>query len=273
VSPGYFETLGIRRLEGRVFDRTDIAGEPVAVVSRTLARRLWPAGTAIGQRLLAGGGRGDERPPWRTVVGVVSDVRQAHTDEDLADVYVALQRPGRFASVHVRTDGSPMLWLAPLRRAIRLIDPEASLDATGALTTIVDQQLARPRFLAGLLVVFGGFAVLLALLGVYGVAAYAARLREREIAVRMAVGATARHVTAMFLREGSAILVLGIAGGLFGATAIGRLLEAQLYGVTAKDPTTLAATALAFGAAGLAAAWRPARRAARTDPAVALRQE
>jgi ABC-type antimicrobial peptide transport system permease subunit len=166
-----------------------------------------------------------------------------------------------------------MLWLAPLRRAIRLIDPEASLDATGALTTIIDQQLARPRFLAGLLVVFGGFAVLLALLGVYGVAAYAARLREREIAVRMAIGASARHVTAMFLREGSVILGLGIAGGLFAATAIGRLLEAQLYGVTAKDPATLTATALAFGAAGLAAAWRPARRAARTDPAVALRQE
>lgn len=279
VSPGYFATLGVPRVEGRDFALSDrIGAEPVALVSETLARRLWPQGSVLGRRIRATGREAPGADPssvaWRTVVGVVKDVRQSHTDEDRADLYVPLlQVPGRFASVYVRTAGEPLLWLSALRRALKEIDPAASLQATGTLQGLIDEQLARPRFLAGLLAAFAVFAVLLALLGMYGVIAYAVKQREHEIAVRMAVGADARDVMLLFLRQGALVLGIGIAAGLYGAAVIGRLLAAQVHGIRSNDPPTLVAASLAFACAGLAAVWWPARRAARTDPAVALREE
>jgi putative ABC transport system permease protein len=273
VSPGYFATLGVPLAEGRDFTLADRLGaEPVALVSRTLADRLWPGRSAVGARLRASGR--DAASPWRTVVGVVRDVRQAPTDEDPADMYVPLlQAPGRFAPLYARASGPPLAALPALRRVLKEIDPEASLDVTGVLSEIAEERLARPRFLAGLLLTFAALAAALALLGTYGVIAYAVRQREHEIAVRMAVGADARAVTALFVRQGARILGAGVAAGLCGATLIGRALEAQMFGVQPADPSTLILASAAFVIAGLVAVWWPARRAASTDPALALRQE
>ena len=277
VNDGYFVALRIPVLAGRAFTAADRLGtEPVAVVSDTLARRLWPAGNPLGGRIVIPEDRdGDEPVPvTRRVVGVVRDVRQAPGDIDLADAYVPiLQTAGRFVVALIRTEGAPEGWLPQIRAAFGEIDPEIAVQGSRPLAAAIDEVTARPRFLTWLLTSFAVIAAVLALIGAYGVIAYAVRQREREIAVRLAVGADPSRVTRLFLRQGSWILAVGLVGGVAVVLAGGRLLENQLFGVTARDPLTLAAAAVAFAGAGLLAMWWPARRAARTDPALALRAE
>ncbi len=279
AGPQYFSLLGIRVLEGREFNGADRAGaEPVAIVSESLGRNLWPGRSALSRRVRMApdpdGGAMGRAPAWRRVVGVVRDVRQSPTDEDVADLYAPLlQSPGRFATMVVRS-GQPGAAVTPaLRLALNEIDPEVAVHSTVALREAVEQQLDRPRFLAALLGAFAGMACVVALLGVYGVIAYAVKQREHEIAVRMALGADARNLTLLFVRQGAVALAAGVAAGLYGATLLGRLLEPQLFGLRSGDAQTLVAAGAVLLLAGLAATWWPARRAARTDPAVALREE
>ncbi len=278
VSAGYFETLGIAILDGRAFTRQDRLGtEPVAIVSGTLARRLWPGGRAVGQHLrMAADLEPEAAPPWSNVVivGVARDVRQSHTDDDLSDIYVPmLQDPGRFVWIHLRAPGAVARWERELGSAVAAVDAEVSVGALRPLQSAIDQQRAQPRFLAMLLTGFAAFAGLLALVGMYGVIGYAVRQREREIAVRMAIGADRASVTRLFLSQGGRILLAGLLAGLAGAAAIGRLLESQLHGVRPGEPRVLAATVMGLGVCGLLAMWWPARRAAATDPAMALKVE
>jgi putative ABC transport system permease protein len=277
VSDTYFTTLGIHTTAGRGFGKTDrIGSPPVAVVSEALARRLWPGASALGQRVSVPQSqeRGEPVPVEREVVGVVGDVRQDPSDVDLADLYVPMQQaPTRFAFVLVRTNGMPTAWLAPLRSAIREIDPELAMDRARPMQVAVDEVTARPRFLAWLLGAFAAIAALLALVGVYGVIAYAVRQREREIAVRLAIGADPGQITRLFLRQGGVLLLTGLALGVVGALAAGRLIESQLVGVTPRDPMALAMAVVAFATAGLVAIWWPSRRAGATDPAIALKAE
>jgi putative ABC transport system permease protein len=278
VTPGYFTTLEIPLLLGRVFtDQDRGARAPVALVSETAARQLWPGGAALGKgiRVTAPGFMTNQAPPvTRTVVGVVGDVRHSPADDQVADVYLPwLQTPGRFAGLMVRAPGSAQAWLGNLRRMLREIDPEISLDQVRLLDEAAREQLARPRFLAALFAAFGGFATTLGLIGVYAVIAYAVKQREHEVAVRMAVGADAGAVIGLFARDGAVVLLIGLAVGTLGAVGLGRVLEAQLYGVRAVDPLTLVATSLGLAVACGAAIWWPARRASRTDPAIALREE
>ncbi len=277
VNDEYFSTLQIPILAGRVFAASERLGtEPVAVVSDTLARRLWPAGNAIGSTVVIPEDRDGAEPVRvaRLVVGVVADVRQYPGDIELADAYVpVLQTAGRFVFALIRTAGAPEGWLPQIRAAFRDIDPEIAVQRSRPLATMIDEVTARPRFLAWLLTSYALIAALLALLGAYGVIAYAVRQREREIAVRLAVGADPSRITRLFLRQGSWILAVGLSVGIAAVLAGGRLLESQLFGVTARDPLTLATAVVAFAGAGLAAIWWPARRAATTDPALALRAE
>jgi ABC-type antimicrobial peptide transport system permease subunit len=141
------------------------------------------------------------------------------------------------------------------------------------LQDALDQERLKPRVLAWMLSAFAVFAGLLALLGMYGVVSYAVRQREREVAVRIAVGADGRSVTALFLRQGAIVLVLGVAAGVLGAIGMGRVLGAQLYGVGRADPVMIGAAAAVLTACGLAAIWWPARRAASTDPAAVLKTD
>ena len=277
VNDAYFATLDIPILAGRPFSRADRVGtDGVVIVSDTLARALWPGNNPLGKRLVVpqDQDRGDPVPISRIVVGVVGDVRQLPSDEDLADVYVPmLQAPGRFTFVLMRTAGAPDNWLTPVRAAFRDVDPEIAVRSGRPLLAAMTEATARPRFLAWLLGAFAAIAALLALIGAYGVVAYAVRQREREIAVRLAIGADPSRITRLFVRQGGWILLTGLVLGVLGALAGGRLIESQLFGVTSRDPVSLAAAVAAFATCGLFAIWWPSRRAAATDPAIALRSE
>jgi putative ABC transport system permease protein len=277
VSPGYFATLDIPIVQGRAFTPQDrVASEPVAIVSRSAAARLWPGASPIGRRISVSQSQGmwDDSLVTRTVVGVVGDVRHAPTDDATADVYIPLlQVPGRFTSVVLRAGGSPAAWLPQLREVVARLDPQAALNPVLSLDATLDQQISRPRFLASLFAGFGVFATILALVGLYGVIAYTAKQREHEVAVRMAVGAAPSSIQRLFLKEGMLLLPAGLALGTLGALGMGRLLQAQLYGVAPLDALTTFSAALILALASLLAVWWPARRATRTDPVIALREE
>jgi putative ABC transport system permease protein len=277
VSDAYFSTLDIPLVMGRAFSADDRLGrEPVAIVSETLARRLWPAGTAVGERLVVPMEQpdGTDQPVNRLVIGVARDVRQEPADVDLSDVYVPiLQTPGRFTFILLQTRGVPSSGVSALRSALRDIDREIAIKRPQPMQAVLDEVIAGPRFLASLLGIFAMIAAALALIGAYGVIAYTVRQREREIAVRMAIGAGRTQITRLFVRQGAVVLSAGLALGVIGALAAGRLLDSQLFGVTAHDPVALAGVVAAFGLAGFGAIWWPARRAAETDPANALRSE
>ncbi len=277
TSPAYFATLGIPLVAGRVFTPRDrIGSEPVAIVSDTLAKRLWPDGGSIGAHvnLIEESQRGERRSSALQVVGIVRDVRQTPEDDDLADLYVpVLQSPGRFSWMYVKTAGDPLTWMPQLRSAFAEIDPEISFETPRTLQAAIAQQSSRQKFMAWLLGGFSTVAGLLALVGVYGVIAYAVRQREREIAVRIAVGADPHRITRLFVIEGSRVMLAGLALGLAGAVGAGRALESQLFGVPPIDPLTLLTTTAGFAIAGYVAVWWPARRAAATDPAAALKEE
>ena len=273
VSPEYFDTLGIALTDGRTFAATDgPAAEPVAVVSRALAARLWPDRRAIGERMLVGPPQNArDRPPTSfLVVGVVSDVRHAHTDDAIADVYVSLhQFPSSFSFMYVRATGPS--FDRELRTVLARLDPDLALARPRPLSDILDQQRAGTRFLASLLTVFALFAASLTLVGIYGVIAYTVRQREREIAVRIAIGADRRMIAGLFLRQGGSVLTAGLSLGIVGALLLGRLLHTQLFDVRPTDPVVIVGVTLCFAACGVAAIGWPARTAAATDPAKALR--
>ena len=283
VTAGYFATLGIPFIDGGPFGGEDRPrGERVAIVSESLARRLWPEGRAVGQqvRLIDDTDRSAPARPQvaHLVVGVVGDVRQldynagrVHADTNVLDVYVPLlQRPGLFAFLYVR--GAPHL-AESVRTTIAAIEPEAAVQPARHVADMLDTSRRGPRQLAWVLSSFAAFAALLALLGVYSVIAYGVRQREREIGVRLVVGADARAITRLFVREGGAVVAGGLLLGVLGAAALGQVLRSQLFGVEPVDARILTATTAAFALCGWAALWWPARRAACVDPALVLKDE
>lgn len=279
VSEGYFAALGISIREGRAFAPSDRAGgEPVVIVSQSLAQRLWPSGGALGQTVristIAPSTPAVAQSQVHRIVGVAGDVRQSHTDASLLDAYVPLlQNASRFTFLFLPTGVSTPARDREMREAVADIDPELSIGTPMPLQGELDRARLRPRVLASMLSAFAIFAALLALLGMYGVVSYAVRQREREVAVRMAVGADRRSVTALFLKQGSVVLLAGVMAGALGALGMGRVLSAQLFGVGGADPRVIASAAAALIAGGLAAIWWPARRAASTDPAIVLKTD
>ncbi len=276
VSPDYFAALRIPLHEGRFFTAADrIGGAPVVVVSRTLANRLWGTTGAVGRQLRiapAENSAPTARAVDRTVIGVVGDTRHAHTDNDLADAYVPiLQTPFPGAFVYLRAP-DPVSAERDLKRLLSSIDGEIAFGASRPLAEILDLQHAGTRFLAYLLVVFAVFAATLALVGIYAVVAYTVKQREREIAVRLAMGADRKRITRMFLGQGALVLAAGLVLGIGGALALGRVLRAQLFGVQPADPGVLAGMTIAFAACGLVAIAWPARAAASLDSATALKE-
>jgi predicted permease len=281
VSAGYFTTLGIQFRDGGSFAAQDRVGaEPVAVVSESLARRLWPGVRAVGQRLRVPDADATTAAHGTAhlVVGVVQDVRQVgyddgqvHADANALDAYVPLfQDPGRFAFLYTRLFSN-----APdaLRLTVAELDPEAAVAPPESLAAALDEARSGPRQLAWVLSAFAAFAALLALLGVYSVVAYGVRQREREIGVRLVVGADARAVTRLFVREGSPLVAGGLAAGVFGAVGLGQVLRSQLFGVEPIEPGVMVATTAVFAVCGWLALWWPARRAALVDPAHVLKDE
>jgi putative ABC transport system permease protein len=280
MSPEYFETMRIPVLQGRGFETTDRIGAPgVAVISRTLARRVWPDGNALGQRILMGGGATDS--VWRTIVGIVGDVRHRGLDTDpRPEIYLPhAQFPAgtgtalRTLRLVLRTETDPARFTGALRAAVAELDPEIPLAEVQTMEEALGAWAAERR-LTMLLV--GGFALLaltLGAVGVYGVIAHLVVQRTREIGIRIALGAVPREILQLVIAQGAWLAGLGIVAGMLGALAVTRLLTGLLFQVRPTDPVTFAGTALLLALVAAAASLIPALRATRVDPIEALRAE
>ena len=272
VSDAYFSVFGIPLREGREFTAEEASRRgAVAIVSETLARRLWPEGAAIGRRLrsIEETPAGPRTSEWRTVVGVAGDVRQAYDDETRGDLYVPQTPDGRFGSFYVRTGAATTALFGALRSAAQEMDRNAIVDPP-RMVSGEDKTFAGTRFLTLLLTAFALVAAFLAMLGIYGVTAYTVQQRQQEVAVRLALGATRGIVIGMFLREAIRLLAVGAVAGIVGGAAVSRVLRSQVFGISGFDPLTyVAATSLLMGA-GLATVLWAARNAARGNPARAL---
>jgi putative ABC transport system permease protein len=280
VGPGYFETMRMPVLQGRGIEASDRAGTPgIAVVNRTLARRAWPAEDAIGQRLLMGGGGVDS--VWRTVVGIVGDVRHRGLDaEPRPEIYLPHAQfpagtgtPLRTLRVVLRTEGDPAALTAPLRTALAELDPDIPLTDMQTMEEALGVWAAERRLTMLLVAGFAALALALGAVGVYGVVAHLVTQRTREIGIRIALGAVPREILGLVLSQGVRLALLGIAAGLVGALAAGRLLTRMLFQVKPTDTATLVTTAAALAVVAVAASLLPAVRAVRTDPVDALRSE
>jgi predicted permease len=277
IDAGYFKTMGIPLLAGRDFSATDTAAAPrVAIVSERIARECFSGGPgeALGRRVRLEYGGGGE---WLTVVGVVADVRHRGLDRDVQPmIYVPFQqeRGGfvRFVSFVART-ATPASVVQGIQAEIRRIAPELPIQSTLTMDEAVAASLAQPRFRTVLLALFAATATLIATCGIYGLMAYAVAQRRREIGVRMALGAERRDVIRLVLTRALRIVVAGLIAGLAGAAGVTRVLQTFLFGVTPTDPIAFTVVTLLLMAAGLLAAWLPARRATRIDPCAALRAE
>jgi len=274
ISLDYFQTMKIPLLRGRKFTEQDRAGtEPVIIISEQLAHKLWPNEDPLGRRLRNSGG-GSGQPVWRTVVGVVKDVRKTLTAEYFPDTYIPMQQnPRFFFYLMARTSGAPLALVPELQRAVGEMNANLPISEISTMEEAVTRAGARSRFLAALLAGFALFAVVLAMLGVYGIVSYGVSQRTHEIAIRLALGAEARDVTRLFVRQGAMLVVTGIALGLFIGRLLSRALAEQIYGVTVTDPLTYIGVSLLLALVALAVSYFPARRAAKVDPMMALRHE
>lgn len=275
VGPNYFSTLGITLRSGREITAADVsASADVAVVSESLARRLWPGDDALGKRLrqVEVTARGPEPPGrWQTVVGIAADVRQSYGDTNVHDIYSPWIPSIRYGSFWTRT-ARPFAADSRLLQSIgRDIDPHAVVNDLRAVDD-ENRELAGASFLSMMLASFAVVATTIAVLGIYAVTAYSVQQRERELAIRMALGAGRRAVAALLVRESGSVLIAGLIVGLAGALATARVLEHQMFGVQPYDPSILSATSALMAATWLAAIWWPARRASQKDPAVALKE-
>ncbi len=275
AAPRFFETMGIRLVAGRAVTWADVhERRPVAVISEALAREYWrEPSRAIGKRV-----RGDPDAPWCEVVGVVGDERDDGLDKPATPiVYWPLlndsYRPWSMAyAVRSGRVGAPG-FVRDLQRAVWSVDPNAPVAAVRTLGEIQADSMARTSFAMVMLAIAAGMALFLGLVGVYGVIAYAASRRTREIGIRLALGAQAGTVRRRFVRDGLALAGAGIAVGAVASLALTRAMSALLFGVAPTDPVTYAAAAAGLAAVALLAAWLPARRAARVHPAAVLRGE
>ena len=276
VTPGALEALGIPLRRGRLFnDRDDASAPPVLLVNEAMAAQIWPHQDPLGQRITFGDPKKNPNPRWYTVVGVVGNVRhEALSQAPGPEAYWPhLQSPLPGPSLVLRGRGDPARFVAPVRAAVAAIDPDLPLNKVAPMTEMVAASLAQSRFKAVLLALFAGLALVLALVGVYGVVSYSVAQRAHEIGIRMALGAEGRQVLGLVIRQGMTQVLIGLALGLAGAWYASRFLAGQIYGLSATDPLTFVAVPLGLAAVALVANYLPARRATRVDPLDALRQE
>jgi putative ABC transport system permease protein len=276
VTPGYLETLRIPLRSGRALSPSDGADTPlVVVISDTTVRRYFdnePA-RALGARLRLG----DEpsSADWRTVVGIVGDVRNDDIDAPpLPMVYVPhAQRPARDMTLIMRTAGDPIQFVAAARAAVAAVDPDQPIYEVKSMAQILDEDLRQTVVIIAIIGIFAGVALALAAIGIYGVVSHSVAQRTHEIGVRMALGAAVGTVMSMVVRQGLAPVAIGLVIGLGAGLGASRLMRSVLYGVTATDPVTYAGVVLVLIVVAAAACILPARRAAAVDPILALRAE
>jgi putative ABC transport system permease protein len=272
--PGYFRTVGIRIADGRDFAASDTGDSTlVTIVNRAMAERYWPGRSPLGQRFKLG--RADSPNPWLTIVGVVESVRHLELDSPpLREFY----RPYSQASwpvmtVVVKSAGAPVALERSVRQALRRVEPDLPAAPAYTFQEIIGRSIGWRETPLRLLTGFAMMGLVLAGIGVYGVLAYFVSQRTREIGVRVALGATRAGLVALVLRQSALPIGIGLALGLAGALATGRLMSGLLYEVSVGDPAVTAAIVAVVAFAGLLASWIPARRAAAVDPTIALRDE
>jgi putative ABC transport system permease protein len=276
ATPGYFEAMGIPLQRGRLFtaaDRRD--AEPVMVVSEAMAQRFWPGRDPIGRRIRA------STPRWHRVVGVVGDVRHNGLTAQVKGTWYVPRSQFDLATgaaiypmtLVIRTAGDPAAWAAPVRAAIHAVDARLPVSAVRPLESVVAGAVAKQRFTTFFLLLCSALALALAAVGVYGVVRFRVGARSREIGLRMALGARPGQLLRGVVSQGMAPVAAGLAIGALAALGLTRFLGSLLYGVEPQDPPTLLASVVTLALVALAATWLPARRAARVDPLVVLREE
>jgi putative ABC transport system permease protein len=278
VTPGYFESMGVKLVRGRFMTEADDANAPlVAVINETMAKRYWPAEDAIGKRFHIG----TNEQPWMTVVGIIGQVRHnAVTETSRAEMYVphaqwaaaGASTPRSMAFV-VRTAGEPMAVLAHVRRVVRSLDPNLPLADIRTLERVADDSVSQARFTTLLLGLFAALALGLATIGIYGVISLLVTRRRQEIGIRIALGAPPGTILGMVLRRGLGLAAIGVVLGLGTSALLTRVLSSMLYGVSRFDAATFAAVPLLLAAVAVLACLIPAGRAATVNPVVALREE
>jgi len=265
ISPDYFRTMGIPLRSGRPL--TDNDKEKVAIVSEGLAHLLWPGQDAVGRKVVDG-------ETARDVIAVAADVRTEPDKPPVAMVYRPYQEwAPRGVILVARAAGDPRSIAGAMREAVRGVDPDVPLAQVRTMREVLDESVAQRRYQMRLAGVFAAAALLLASLGIFGVVSYSVARRTNEMGIRIALGAQAHQLYQMVVRQAMGPVVLGLLAGIAGALAAGRILAGLLYEVSPRDPQLLAIAALLLAAIGLAASFLPARRAMRTDPLNALRQE
>lgn len=269
---GYFRTMGIRLLQGRLMGATDDSLAPrVMVVSARMAAEVWPNQNPVGKRIQL---LDPDTVGLRTVVGVVSDVRESPESEPQPQMYYPIheEAPSQVALV-VRGVLPEREMLAALRTAVREVDPDQPVFAVRTLTDLMSSSLTTRRSNTTLITAFGALALLLAVVGVYGVVAYGVTLRTRELGIRAALGARRTDLVRLVLGEGMWLAAIGVSIGLIGTLALSRVLQSLLYGVGASDPVSIASAAMVLLLPVVVATLIPARRAARLDPVDVMRTE
>jgi len=274
VTPGYFRTLDIPLRRGREFTDQDTEdAQRVAIVDEALARRFWPEYPSgpdpVGQRLWVGG----VNPKPSQIVGIAANVHQSLENSAWPEtVYVCFaQNPLPSAMLAIRTDGDPLRFTSAVREQVRALDKDQGISAVRTMDDLVEEEVGQRRLLVILLGSFAGVALLLALIGIYGVIAYSVAQRTREMGIRRALGAQQSDILRLVVVQGFRLALAGVAIGLVGAYGLTRLMESLLFHVSATDPATFVGVALLFLFVALAASYIPARRATRIDPMATLR--
>jgi putative ABC transport system permease protein len=288
VRPGYFRTMRIPVVAGRDFTPEDLAaGAHVVVVNESLARRRWPNESPIGRRITVDDPQ--TGPDWFSVVGVVKEVRQGSLAEGSSEEMYFPYLPGPdeatlpltlvnflspvYVTLVVRTASEPAVLTGAVESIVHSMERDAPVSDVTTMERVVDEELAQPKFYLLLFGTFAGVALVLAVVGVYGVISYSVALRTREIGLRVALGASPRGAFRLVVTQGMRLAIVGVVIGLAVAFGVTRYLRAVLFGVEPTDPSTLAAAAAILALTALAACALPARRASRIDPMVALRGE
>jgi predicted permease len=271
VPPGYFEALRIARRSGRDFTDFDRDGsKPVAIVNEALAKQLWPGQDALNKRFTI-----VQQSMLFEVVGIVAtSVINAVGEDPTPMIYRPLQQEYAPAvALLARTKGDPAALVPAVRDQVQTLDRNMPLRGAATIQENIEAGLWAPRMGAALLSIFGGLALLLAMIGVYGVMSYSVTQRAQELGIRMALGAQTGDVLMLVLKQGMAMAVGGALVGVILALLLGQVVSTLLFGVSGRDPLTLGAVTAALTLVALLACYIPARRAARVDPLVALRYE